>query len=359
MKDYYKILGVEKSATEDDIKKAYRKLAHQFHPDKETGNAEKFKEVSEAYQILSNKDKRAQYDKFGRVFEGQPGANPFGNGFEFGFGFDPNNMEDLGGLSDMFDAFFEGLGVRRRNTYKRGGDLEFVQTITLEEAFRGSEKKLKVKSYAACATCKAAGYFADAGVTTCGTCSGRGEIKESRSTFFGSFSQVRGCPKCSGTGQIPNKLCGDCKGVGRVAGSKEVNIQIAPGISDEQLIKLPGGGEAGERGAEAGDLYVRVKVEPHKTFARHGDDLLVRKEIDILDALLGLKIEIPTIGGNRIYVEIPAGYNLKEKLRIPGEGMTRFGGRGRGDLFIDWDVHTPKKLGAKAKKLLEDLKKEI
>lgn len=360
MKDYYKILGVEKSASDEDIKKAYRKLAHQYHPDKASGSPEKFKEINEAYQILSNKDKRSQYDRFGRVFDGQQGGNPFGNGnFDFGFGFDPSNLEGFGDVSDIFEAFFEGLGVKKRKSYHRGSDVETIEGLTLEEAFHGTEKVIRTKLYIQCRTCNAKGYFVDAGVSECVTCSGRGEIKESRSSFFGSFSQVKTCPRCAGTGQIPNKLCNDCKGLGRVMASKEVKIEIAPGVNDDQLIKLSGIGEAGERGAEAGDLYVRIKIAPHKIFQRQGDDLLVKKEVSLLDVLLGAKIEIPTIIGSRIFVEIPANFNLKEKLKISGEGMTRFGGFGRGDLYVDWEIKTPKKLNSKAKKILDDLKKEL
>lgn len=364
MIDYYKILGIEKNASEEDIKKAYRKLAHQYHPDKASGNAEKFKEINEAYQVLSNKDKRAQYDRFGRVFSSGGGSasggnGPFGNGFEFGFGFDPSNLEDLGGISDIFDAFFEGLGVRKRKSYHRGSDVEFVQELTLEEAFRGAEKKIKTRFFIPCGQCNALGYFSDAGTAECATCSGRGEIKESRSTFFGSFSQVRTCPKCSGTGQIPNKICSICKGVGRLMAQKELTMEITPGVSDGQLIKLPKAGEAGERGAEAGDLYVRIRIEPHKIFSRESDDLSVKKEVNLLDILLGIKIEVPTIGGNKIYVEIPANFNFKEKLKISGEGMIKFGGMGRGDLYLELETKTPKKLSAKAKKILEDLKREL
>ena len=360
-KDYYTILGVDKTASDEDIKKAYRKLAHQYHPDKAGGNADRFKEINEAYQVLSSKEKRAQYDRFGRVFDGSAGSShggPFGN-FEFGFGFDPSNLDDLGSVGDLFDVFFEGLGVKRRKSYRRGSDLEIVQEIALEEAFRGAEKKFKVRLFSPCGSCSGLGYFADAGLTECATCSGRGEIKESRSTFFGSFAQVRPCSKCSGSGQVPNKICSDCRGSGRVQSNKEVSVEIAPGVSNEQLIKLSGAGETGERGAGAGDLYVRVKILPHKIFEREGDNLLVKKEISLLDVLFGTKIEIPTINGNKIYVEIPANFSLKEKLKIPGEGMTRFGGFGRGDLYVDWEVKTPKKFNAKAKKLLDDLKKEI
>lgn len=360
MKDYYKILGIEKSASEEEIKKAYHKLAHQYHPDKASGNADKFKEVNEAYQILSNKDKRSQYDRFGRVFDGNFSAQGGpASGWEFGFGFDPSNLEDLSGISDIFDAFFEGLGVRKRKSYQRGSDIEVVQELTLEEAFRSTEKKIRTKVFVPCTDCNALGYFADSGLSECSTCSGRGEIKESRSTFFGSFSQVRSCPKCGGSGQIPNKLCSNCKGAGRIISQKELDIEIAAGVSDEQLIKLPKSGEAGQRGAEPGDLYVRIKIAPHKIFTRQGNDLFVKKEINLLEVLLGTKIEIPTIGGNKIFVEIPANLNLKEKFKISGEGMTKFGGLGRGDLYVDWEIKTPKKLNAKAKKILDDLKKEI
>lgn len=361
-KDYYKILGVERSATEEDIKKAYRKLAHQYHPDKAGGNSDKFKEINEAYQTLSNKEKKDQYDRFGRTFDGQ-GSSPFGNGSPFGsnfeFGFDPSNMEDLGNVSEIFEAFFEGMGVKKRNNYHRGSDVEFLQELTLEDAFRGTEKVIRTKIYTACETCKGVGYEKEAGTTECATCSGRGEIKESRNTFFGNFSQVKTCPKCAGIGQLPNKPCYKCSAAGRVLTNRETTIAITPGINNDQLIKISKAGEAGERGAEAGDLYVRIRIAPHKMFERRGDDLIVKKQVDLLQVLLGEKIEIPTIGGNRIYVEIPAGSSLKEKLRVPDEGMTRFGGRGRGDLYIDWDIKTPKKMSSKAKKIVEDLKGEL
>jgi len=360
--DYYNVLGVDKGASEEEIKKAYRKLAHQHHPDKAGGNTEKFKEVNQAYQVLSNKEKRAQYDRFGRVFDGSTGSAQGGpsGGFDFGGGFNPGNFEDMGNINDIFDAFFEGLGVKkRRKDYHRGADLEMVRDITLEESFRGAEKKVKLQSYTPCEKCSSLGYFSEQGTKECSTCNGRGEIKENRSTFFGNFSQIRSCAKCHGTGQIPNKPCVTCKGSGRIAASKDITIKIIPGIEDGQIIKVPGGGQAGERGAGTGDLYVRVKITPHKVFSRRGADLLVKKEITILDALLSKKIEIPTIGGNKIFIEIPPGFNLKERAKIPGEGMTKLGGHGRGDLYVEWDVHTPKKMSSKAKKILDDLKREL
>ncbi len=365
-KDYYYILGVDKNASEEDIKKAYRKLAHQHHPDKAGGDESKFKEINEAYQVLSDKTKRAQYDHFGTAepmggFNWQSaqgpfgaGQNPFGQGQDgYGFGFDSQNMGDLG---DIFETFFEGLGVKpRRRTYERGSDLEVMENITLEEAFRGVAKKIKIETFVRCETCKGQGADNKDGFATCSVCVGRGEIKENKKTFFGSFSQVRTCEKCSGTGQIPNKVCNTCKGLGRTMAFREINIEILPGIEDDQLIKVSGGGEAGERGTASGDLYVRVKVKPHTTFERRGADIIVRKELKVFDLLLGKKLEIPTISGGKINVEIPAQFNLRDNLRIPGEGMPHFGNRHRGDLLVHFIVKAPKKLGEKAKKVLEEL----
>ncbi|MBI3046476.1 MAG: DnaJ domain-containing protein [Candidatus Harrisonbacteria bacterium] len=357
-KDYYKILGVEKSANEEEIKKAYRKLAHKYHPDKSGGDEKKFKEINEAYQILSDKNKRTQYDRFGNAFEGGQGFGGFDfsggqDGYNFGFGFDPSNMEDLSNVSDIFDAFFEGLGVKRkRKTYHRGADLEMAKEITLEEAFRGSAAKIQVETFVSCAVCAGIGYFSKDGVTKCATCDGRGEIRETRQSFFGQFSQVRTCGKCHGQGEIPNKVCKNCSG-GRVKAVREVQITLAPGIADGQLIKVAGAGQAGEQGAGAGDLYVRIKIKPHHTFKRVGDDLLARKDLDILSVLAGRKIEIPTLSGGKVMVEIPIGFNLRERLRIAGEGMPKFGGYGRGDLYVEFDVKVPK-IDQKLKKFFEE-----
>jgi len=208
MKDYYQILGVEKGASDEDIKKAYRKLAHQHHPDKAGGDDKKFKEINEAYQILSNKEKRTQYDRFGRVFDGSgTGGFDFNQGFggfDFGFGFDPNNLENLGGINDVFEAFFEGLGVKkRRKSYQRGADVESVQEISLEEAFRGADRKLKLRSYIPCAKCSALGHFAEAGAKECSACDGRGEIREIATPFLGIFPKLEPAPNVSAAAKYP------------------------------------------------------------------------------------------------------------------------------------------------------------
>ena len=364
-KDYYKILGVEKSASEDDVKKAYRRLAHKYHPDRPGGDDTKFKEINEAYQELSDREKRTQYDRFGSAgfdFGSAAGAGfrpgPGGFGFNFDFGFDPENMSDLGGMSDIFDAFFEGLGVRKRKTYKRGSDIEVVQPITLEEAYRGTKKEIRYQTFAACAACQGHGYFEKEGTSSCKACDGKGEIKEARNTFFGSFSQLKACEKCFGTGSIPNKLCSECRGNGRAMSSKSFTVDITPGIREGQIIKVIKAGETGERGAEAGDLYVRIRVLPHKMFTRSGDDLVVRERVNLLDILLNKKIELSTIAGKKATIEIPSGVNVKEPLRVAGLGMPRFGRSGHGDLIADLEIVVPKHLSAKAKKLLEELKNE-
>lgn len=372
-KDYYKILGVEKSASEDDIKVAYRKLAHRYHPDKKGGNEQMFKKINEAYQVLSNKEKRAQYDRFGGIFGGgfSGGGGPFGRDFGgfsarggpaegWEFGFDTQGFEDLGNLGDVFDAFFEGLGVKRkRRSYRRGSDLELTQEITLEEAFRGAVKPVKFKTFISCRECSGLGYFPKDGFTNCVSCDGRGEIQESRQTFFGNFAQVRTCSKCLGAGKIPNKICSSCSGKGRIQSEKIIELTIAPGVDEDQLIKVSKGGEIGERGAEAGDLYVRIKIKPSDFLKRAGDDLIIRQEVNLIDLLLEHKVEVKTISGGKIKVDIPSGYKLGDQLVVSGEGMPRLGGYGRGRMLVDLEVKMPKKFNERAKKILEEMRKEL
>ncbi len=363
-KDYYTILGVNKNASEDDIKKAYRKLAHQYHPDKTGGDDKKFKEINEAYQVLSDRNKRTQYDRFGTADAagfgaGAGGFNGAPQGFEgFGFeGFDPRNMGDLG---DVMESIFEGFGGGpRRKTYEKGADLEVQEEITLEEAFRGVAKSLKLRILSQCEKCKGKGAEPGSGFDKCATCDGRGEIREQKRSFFGTFSQIRTCEKCHGTGEIPKKICSVCRGSGRVEASREVKVELLPGIEDGQMIKIKGAGEAGERGTASGDLYVRVRVRPHATFERHGVNLIVSREVKVIDLLLGRKVEVPTISGGKVMIEIPTGFNLKENFRVPGEGMPHFGtsmfSSGRGDLYVSFIVKAPKKFDGKARKALEEM----
>ncbi len=217
---------------------------------------------------------------------------------------------------------------------------------------------MKIRMLVQCEKCKGRGAEAGAGFEKCVTCDGRGEVREQRRTFFGNFAQVKVCAKCHGTGEVPKKACGACKGSGRVEAERDVRVELLPGIEDNQLIKIKGMGEAGERGTTAGDLYVRVRIKPHHLFERHGANIVVPHELRIVDLLLGKKIEVPTISGGKVTVEIPAQFNLNDNLRIAGEGMPRFGSYGRGDLLVNFIVKMPKKPGAQAKKLLEELEKE-
>lgn len=368
MKDYYKILGVQREASTDDIKKAYRKLAHQHHPDKRGGDEAKFKEINEAYQVLSDEKKRVNYDRFGNAEPFGAGGVGFGGGFPSGFpggNVEWENIGDMtGDLGEMFESMFEGLGVRpRRRTYHRGSDIETVAEITLEEAFRGVARELFIATLLTCGACKGEGGDPSAGTKQCTTCNGRGEIREERQTFFGSFAQVRGCTACRGKGAIPNRICAACKGAGRAKGTRTVAVQILAGIQDNQIIKVPGMGEAGEKAganvAGAGDLYVRVRVKPHPVFAREGDDLIVKKELSVFGLLLGRPISVPTLRGENLRMEIPPHFNLKEPLRVKGEGMPHLQSRGRGDLLVDFTLKAPKKMSEREARMLEDLEREL
>ncbi|MEK7568244.1 MAG: molecular chaperone DnaJ [Patescibacteria group bacterium] len=365
--DYYKILGVNKNASDEEIKKAFRKLAHKYHPDK-GGDEKKFKEVNEAYSVLSDKNKRAQYDRFGRV---SPGGGPIHEGAGFDFsgwpGFDHagpfSEMKfdfEGGDLSDVFEAFFEGLGVKsKRRVYRRGADVQIAQEITLEEAFKGVEKEINYRIAVSCEKCAGLGHDPKSGFDKCSVCDGRGEIKETRQSFFGNFVQVKPCRHCSGAGQISKSSCKTCGGSGKIAGERNIKITVRPGIGDNQIIKVASAGEAGEKGTEAGDLYVKIKVRSHQIFERVGDDLVIKKEVKMTDLLLGKKIEVPTISGNKLTLEIPENFDLKNNLKISKEGMPHFNAFGRGDLIVSLTVKTPKKLGHKAKKILEEFEKEI
>lgn len=362
--DYYKILGVEKGASEDDIKKAYRKLAHQHHPDKKGGDEKKFKEINEAYQTLSNKDKRAQYDRFGSAAGGMGGGPGGFSQQQGGFGGFDFQGGDFGDLGDIFEAFFDGMGgQQKRRTYAHGSDVEMSQEITLEEAYQGIEKTISYKINIQCKQCSGSGHDAKAVFSQCKKCDGRGEIRETRNTFFGNFAQVKTCTECHGTGQIPDKKCSNCGGSGIVKGEKTITVKILPGIADGQIIKLTGSGEAGERGAPEGDLYLHIRVKQHKTFVRQDDHLIIEKEVKLIDLLSYFSdgdhpISVPTISGKQSNLSIPNDFMFNKPFKVSGEGMPHFNRMGKGDLFVHFKIVPPRKMNNAAKRLLEDLRKE-
>ena len=362
--DYYELLGVSKNASDDDIKKAYRTLAHKYHPDKAGGDEKKFKEINEAYQVLGSAEKRAQYDRFGKAPNGGAGGHGHAGFGQGGFGFDVNmdgmDFGNMGDLGDIFESMFGGMGGghRRSRANTGGSDLQITQQVTLEEAYAGARKELKFKTFDQCKDCLGRGHDIKAGAKTCEACNGRGEVKEVRKSFFGSVQQVRSCSKCSGTGEIPNKICPTCKGHGRVNATRTLAIDVLAGVADGQLIKVSGAGEAGERGSQSGDLYVQISVAPHRVFRRVEQDLYIRKPITLLDVLLGKKIDLPLMSGGTLSLEIPADFNLNEKLKVSGRGMPGLGSKSHGDLFVEFEVRTPKKIDVKLKKALEGFENE-
>jgi len=366
-KDYYKILGVDKSASDEDIKRAYRKLAHQHHPDKTGGDGGKFKEINEAYQILSDKERRRQYDQFGRVFDAG-GAGPNWAGFDFGQGFSGSGWDfnfgegaNVGGdFGSIFEGIFEGLGVRKkRRTVHSGSDLRLNLVITLEEAATGSQKELEYETLVKCQVCQGRGYDKGSAFKTCEVCDGRGEVKETRQSFFGPFTRIKSCPHCFGEGKIPEKICRECRGHGRVKAKKTTKVNIQAGINDGQIIRITGAGEDGEKGANSGDLYLEVNVKPHHLFKRQGADLIYEKKIAIPQAVLGAEVEVPALIGKPLLVKIPAGTESGKVLRVRGRGLPYFGRSGSGDVLIVVKIAIPAKVSSKAKKLLEELQGEI
>lgn len=355
-KDYYEILGVGKGANDDEIKKAYRKLAHKHHPDKGGGDEAKFKEINEAYQVLSDKAKRQQYDQFGRTFDGAQGGPGFG-GFDFsGFqGFGDQGFEFGGGFEDIFSDIFSGGGGRSSGRRSRGADIQVDAEISFEEMVRGTEREINLYSRTVCDQCEGTGGEPGASKKTCPTCQGAGQIRKTSRSFLGSFSQVSTCPECQGSGSVYSKKCGKCGGDGRVKKERRVKIKIPAGIESGQTISLQGQGEAGERGARNGDLYVNIRVRTHEKFSRKGNDILSTEFIPFTVAVLGGKVEIDTIDG-KLILKIPDGTQSGETFRIKDKGVPALSGRGTGNHLVKVVVRVPKKLSKEQKDILEKLK---
>ncbi|MFH1423834.1 MAG: molecular chaperone DnaJ [Candidatus Nealsonbacteria bacterium] len=357
-KDFYQILGVEKTASPEDIRKAYHKLAHQHHPDK-GGDESKFKEVNEAYQTLSNKDKRAQYDQFGRVFEG--GQAPGGAGgwdFGFGQGFGGQQGFDSADLGDLFGEMFGFGGRGRKQNVKKGKDIEVDLELPLEAVLKTQEKEFSLYKEVVCVRCHGKGAEPNTPLNECFTCRGTGEVQQIAKTIFGSVTRLAVCPECSGEGQRPSKPCNVCRGEGRIKSEEKIKIFIPAGVDTNQVIKVEDKGEAGRKGGKSGDLYIRIFIKKHATFQRKGDDLIINIPLSFSQAALGGEIEISTLDGKGILLKIPSGTESGKVLRISNKGIPHFSGYGQGSLYVKLIVKTPQKLSKKQKELLEELKKE-
>lgn len=355
-RDYYDVLGVSKSATADEIKKAYRKLARQYHPDVNKDNpdaAEKFKECSEAYSVLSDEKKRAQYDQFGHAaFDGAAGAGGAGGfgGFDFsGFG------GAGGGMEDIFDMFFGGGGGRSRGGHQagpqRGSDLRFDMEITFEEAAFGVEREINLTRDEQCPKCKGSGAEPGSKVETCPECHGTGQVSFTQNTMFGQMRNVRPCSRCHGEGKIITEPCKECKGKGTVRKTKKLKVKIPAGVNDGSRLRVSGEGEAGMRGGPSGDLYVYLYVKPHKFFERDGNTVLCEVPINIVQATLGDEIKVPTLDG-QVTMKIPEGTQPGQVLRLKGKGIPSLRGGSRGDQLVRIKVVVPKKLSEKQKDAL-------
>jgi len=357
MKDYYEILGVGKTATEEDIKSAFRRLAQRYHPDKKGGDEAKFKEASEAYSVLGDKKRRAEYDTYGKTFTGG-GPQGFG-GFDFS-NFSNFSDQNAGGgqefefdLGDIFGEFFGGGGSPRARS--RGRDVSIDIELTFRESIFGTERRVLISKIGTCTACDGSGAKRGTKMSTCTSCNGKGEIKEARKTFFGNFTTARVCPRCQGRGQVPETPCTVCEGVGVAKREEEIQITVPSGVQNGEMIRMPGRGEA-TQGGSAGDLYVKLHVKEDRNFKRDGNNLVMVLPIKLTDALLGKDYRVQSLDGEEL-VAVPAGVAHGEIIRIRKKGVPH--GRGmRGDLLVQIEIQFPKKLSRAAHDLIEKLRGE-
>ncbi|MFA6608657.1 MAG: molecular chaperone DnaJ [Candidatus Paceibacterota bacterium] len=360
-KDYYNLLGVEKNASKDDIKKAFYKLASKYHPDKKGGDEKKFKEINEAYQTLSDDKKRKEYDTYGQTFNG---AGPQGGaGFGgFGGGFNQADFADMqfdfGDLGDIFGEMFGGQGgFGGGSRSKRGRDISLEIDVPFTEAIFGTERNVLLSKVNTCKSCSGSGAKVGTKMKTCTTCNGQGKIHEIKKTFMGNFQAVRTCDSCRGTGKIPEEKCHDCKGHGVINAREEINIAVPAGISNGEMIRMSQMGEA-VSGGVSGDLYVKINVIPHKIWKREGNDLVTTHEIKLTDALLGVKHTIDGLDG-KIEIDVPSGVSTGEVLRVRSRGVPHIHDKGkRGDVLVKLHINMPKKLSKKAMSFISGLQEE-
>jgi molecular chaperone DnaJ len=356
-RDYYEVLGVSKDAPKQEIKQAYRKLALKYHPDrnKSPDAEEKFKEISEAYAVLSDDEKRRQYDQFGHAgINGKYNWEDIYRNTDFA-----SIFRDLGfgGFGSIFDMFFGG-GARRRNGPQKGADLRYDIVITLEEAASGLEKELEVTGFDDCETCHGSGMKPGTDSQKCPKCNGAGEIHYTRSLGGMYFTQVQPCSECNGRGFPSKNLCQTCKGTGAIQGIHKIKLKIPAGIEDGHSLRLSGEGKPGLKGGPRGDLYVVVHIKPHEIFVRRGDNILYETQISFPQAALGTKIDVPTLDGEA-KLKIPAGTQSGTIFRLKRKGVPHLHGWGKGDQFVNVVVQTPTKLSKHQKKILAELEKEL
>ena len=355
MKNFYEILGVEKGASPDDIKRAFRKLASKYHPDKKTGDESRFKEISEAYAVLSDEKKRAEYDTYGRSFSGGGGGAGAGQGFG---GFDFNGAQGQGfefDLNDIFGGFGDIFGGGGRQQGKpRGRDISIDIELPFKESVFGTTRTVLLKKNSTCEECKGSGAAQGTSMQTCTTCNGNGKIRETRSSILGSFTTVKECGTCNGKGQVPKEKCTKCKGAGVFKKEEEITIAIPSGIEHGEMIRMSGRGEA-IQGGVSGDLYVKIHVTPHPSIVRDGINLRTDLTVKLTDALLGATYTLDTLDGP-LSLKIPEGIKNREVLRVQNKGVKHSGGRG--DFLVRILIDIPHKLSRRARKLVEELREE-
>lgn len=363
-KDYYKILGVEKNASAEEIKKAFKRLALQYHPDRPDGNEAKFKEINEAYQVLSDANKRGRYDQFGSDFEQQGGFGSGANwedfmratrgqgGYEFNFG-----GMDFGDLFGDIFGFGSARGGRGRAAAE-GRDIQVDVEIDFKEAAFGVEREISLRKQSACDVCGGRGAEPGSALDVCATCKGQGQVVQQQRTFLGMMQTVAACPACNGSGKFYSKKCKHCGGDGIVAKTAAIKVKIPAGIDDGQAVRLTGHGEAAPRGGGSGDLYVRVHVKPSKVFHREDFDIYTESVISFTQAVLGDTISVETIDGP-VKMVVPEGTESGQLIRLKGRGITRIGSASRGDQYVKMLIRVPKKVNKRARKLLEELGRDI
>jgi len=354
-KDYYNTLGVDKNASADDIKKAFRKLAHEHHPDKKTGDEAKFKEINEAYQVLSDSKKRSQYDQFGSAFQnGQAGgAQGFGGFGDFNGGFNVN-MDDLGDIFGGLGDVFGFSGGSRSRSARRGRDIQVVLTIDFNEAVFGVEKEISLKKTVKCSKCQGEGREPGTEVITCKTCGGKGRVVRIQRTILGNMQVQATCEACHGEGKIFKEKCSACRGAGLVQQIVNLKVKIPAGIDNNETIRLSGQGEAAAKGAQAGDLYLKIRVNPDRRFERDGVNIKSREEINFSQAALGAKIEVATVDGP-VDLKIPEGTQSGKIFILRDKGVPYLNGRGRGSHLVEVIIKTPTGLSRKQKEALKEL----